>query len=673
MKLRTQLILAFVLLAVVPLTGMTVFSYVTSIRAFRKAVEVEATALAEDMGGRMEAVTADLSRRIEKVGELPLAGEWADEAKPGDVPPEGLMAQVEDAMGEAASYLESLELVAEPPAPASSPPAVVVAPVPETGGGRRWRVEPPPGAPGTPAPPQGAADAARAARAEAFGEQVREKMEKAARDLEARLRGAGSEAARRELGRDAAAAASRMAGEIAGFAASEAVASSREGMKKLLGRDFEFAIRRHGAPVGRLQARVRSGQVLGSVLARTRRHRGEIPFAVDSQGEVYAPAPEDVEKVRALAVTPQAGGPSIRERGDWVVVTRRDPETGLTLGIARPVGDALKEIRRTAALNLAAGLGLVGLALLGTLPVSARLTRNLASLSAGVERLAAGDLEARVPVRSRDEVGRLTERFNKMAEDLRAHQQQLIGQERLRKELEISRRIQEELLPREPLRFEFAEVKGISIPAREVGGDFFDYLVLDGGDLALLVGDVSGKGVPAALLMANLQARLRARLPLERDLAALATHLDEETFATTPPESYLTLFMAIADVAGRVLRYVNAGHNTQFLRSARGELHRLESTGRPLGLYPGGGYEERSVALQEGDCLFLFTDGLVEAENEAGEPFGDERLPELLAGADVDEIIARVEAAVRAHRGRAEPADDATLLVLKVGAPPRAG
>jgi sigma-B regulation protein RsbU (phosphoserine phosphatase) len=261
-----------------------------------------------------------------------------------------------------------------------------------------------------------------------------------------------------------------------------------------------------------------------------------------------------------------------------------------------------------------------------------------------------------------------------MAEDLRAHQQQLLDQERLRKELEISRRIQEELLPRDPLRFAFAEVKGISIPAREVGGDFFNYFALEGGDLAVLVGDVSGKGVPAALLMANLQATLRARLPIERDLASLATHLDVETHATTPPESYLTLFMAIADVTGRSLRYVNAGHNTQFLRSARGELRPLPSTGRPLGLYPGGGYEERTVALGEGDCLFLFTDGLAEAEDEAGEPFGEEKLPELLAGAvgaDVDEILARVEEAVRAHRGRAEPADDATLLVLKIGAPAR--
>src|SRR5204863_8928808 len=188
--------------------------------------------------------------------------------------------------------------------------------------------------------------------------------------------------------------------------------------------------------------------------------------------------------------------------------------------------------------NLVVGLAIVGLALLGILPLSARLTRNLTGLSEAAEEVARGNLDARVVVRSRDELGQLARTFNRMAEQLRENQQRLVEQERLGKELEMCRKIQEELLPRDPLRSGFGEVQGISIPAGEVGGDFYNYFPMPNGDVALLVGDVSGKGVPAALLMANLQATLRARLPLETDLAALADQLDREIEASTPPELY---------------------------------------------------------------------------------------------------------------------------------------
>jgi serine phosphatase RsbU (regulator of sigma subunit) len=460
-------------------------------------------------------------------------------------------------------------------------------------------------------------------------------------------------------------------------AAREAVKAakvSREVQKKqleLLGRGFDHLVRRGGAAVGTVRAQVRSEQVLASVLARTPRHRGELPFALDAKGKLYTGSPEEQKQLEALALRPAAEGDSrTRSVGDWIVVTRRDPGSGLTLGMAQPVGESLKEIRRTAARNLAYGFGIVGLALLGILPLSRRMTRNLASLSDGAERLAQGDLEARVPVRSADEFGRLAETFNRMAQQLRTHQDQLLERERLRKELEMSRRIQEELLPRGPLRISFAEAKGISIPAREVGGDFFNYFPLASGEAALLVGDVSGKGLPAALLMANLQATLRARLPLEPDLAALATHLDQELSENTPESSYLTLFMGVLDGRAGLLRYVSAGHNTQFALRASGDVIPLESTGRPLGLLAGGGYEERRVALAEGDGLFLFTDGLVDAENEQGEAFGTERLEALLRverSSGLDGTLAHVEQAVRAHRGRAEPLDDATMLVLKLG------
>jgi sigma-B regulation protein RsbU (phosphoserine phosphatase) len=332
---------------------------------------------------------------------------------------------------------------------------------------------------------------------------------------------------------------------------------------------------------------------------------------------------------------------------------------------------ALQEIRHTAVRNLGYGLAMVAAALLGIFPLSRRLTRHLESLTDAVERLGRGETGVQVPVPRSAELGRLATTFNRMARDLAQQQERLLAQERLHKELEISRRIQEELLPREPARFPFAEAAGLSIPAREVGGDFFNYFALSSDEAAVLVGDVAGKGVPAAILMANLQATLSARVPLENDLARLADRLDRElgSGSSAPRASYLTLFIAVVDGRAGTLRYVNAGHNTQILLRQGGGVEPLESTGRPLGLLPGGGYEERRLRVERGDALLLFTDGLLDAEDAAGEPFGMQRLEALVGSgprASVAQILARVEEALRAHRGATEAGDDATMVALQV-------
>jgi sigma-B regulation protein RsbU (phosphoserine phosphatase) len=214
----------------------------------------------------------------------------------------------------------------------------------------------------------------------------------------------------------------------------------------------------------------------------------------------------------------------------------------------------------------------------------------------------------------------------------------------------------------------FTEVSGVSLPAREVGGDFFNYFTLREREVAILIGDVSGKGVGAALLMASLQATIRARLGAERDLACLVDALDREMASEEPLAPYYTLFLAVLETERGVLRYVNGGHNTQFLARTDGSVERLASTGRPPGLYPGGGYEQETAVLRDGDALFLFTDGLVEAEDESGEPFGMSRLEALLRlhlSEGLAPLLARVQAEVRAHRGRLEAADDATMVALR--------
>ena len=361
--------------------------------------------------------------------------------------------------------------------------------------------------------------------------------------------------------------------------------------------------------------------------------------------------------------------------GDWIVVTRRDP-SGIVFGLARPIRESLREMRQASFRNLAVGLLLIAGAFAVILPLASRLTRHLSALNAGVQRLAAGDRAARVDVNTGDEVGELAHSFNRMASELEAHDRLLVKQERLARELELCRQIQNEMLPHGPLKLGLAEIAGVSIPAREVGGDFFNYFPLADGRIAVLVGDVSGKGVGAALLMANIQATLRARLQLESDLAQLADSVDHDIAANTPPEVYITLFVGLLDPPRRELRYVNAGHNPQFLLRADGGVERLASTGLPVGLLPGRGFEERHVAVEPGDLLFLYTDGAVEAPNEDGEFFDADRLQQALVAASaegIDEVLVSVERAIRAFRGEADPADDATMLALRLGRRPSAG
>jgi serine phosphatase RsbU (regulator of sigma subunit) len=512
MRLRTQLVIAFLLLAVVPLLGVTLYTWLGSQRAFRQAVEAEAQSLATEMSLRVDIVADQLKDRLQRMADRPAAGQETPYQK-----------------------------------------------------------------------------ARREALAAAEGEELR--------------------------------------------------------------------------------------LLLRAILSSAERRQGAIPFALDQEGRLYAPDPADEEVLTALGVEP--GKAATRpDAGDWVVGFRSDEETGIRIGVARPVGPALKEIRRTAARNLMLGLGLAAVALLGTLPLSHRMTRHLASLAEGAERLAAGDLDVRVPVPHGREFRHLALTFNRLARDLRVNQERLLEQERLRKELEIGRRIQEELLPRETLRSSFAEIGGVSIPAREVGGDFFNYFPLSESEVAVLIGDVSGKGVPAALLMASLQATIRARLGLERDLVRLADALDREMANEEPLAPYYTLFLAVLDGGTGCLRYVNAGHNTQFVVRRDGGAEWLYSTGRPPGLYPGGGYEEARVELRNEDALFLFTDGLVESEDETGEPFGMSRLEALLKvqrGRDLATLLTQVDAAVREHRGPTEAADDATMVALRFSTGPLAG
>ena len=439
----------------------------------------------------------------------------------------------------------------------------------------------------------------------------------------------------------------------------------------LTGNQLNVRMERDGEVVQQVSAEINLPNLLATVFANTRRDSGEIPFAVGKDGHLYAPNEADRVKLAALDVSRVDEAPGTKRTGNWIVVTMPDRSgAGVRFGIARPVGNLLNDLRRTTARNAGFGLLFIAIALAGMVPLSGRLTRNLTDLKDGVGRIAQGDYSARVPVKSRDEIGRLAAAFNTMAADVEQHQRSAVEQERIHRELELGREIQADMQPRAPLHIGLTEVKGISVPAREVGGDFFNYFQLDSGLVALLVGDVSGKGVGAALLMANIQASLRTRFALGQGLSAIAEAIDRDIEANSPGPVYATLFIAIFDPATRLMRYVNAGHNPQFVLPVTGGLNKLSSTGLPVGMLAGHGYGEREVQLAPGDLLFFYTDGCVEMENEAGEMFGTERLEALVAAAargSTEQVLATVEGAIATFRGGRDLFDDATMMAVTVG------
>ena len=437
----------------------------------------------------------------------------------------------------------------------------------------------------------------------------------------------------------------------------------------LTGNRLDVTVEQDGKVVRAANAEINLPNVLMTVFSSMPRGQGEVPFAVGKDGRVYTPTVANRATIEQLAPARLPNGASMI--GEWVVVMTADPTgSGLRLGIARPVADSLSELRRAAARNAGLGLAFIGLSIMLIVPLSGRLTHNLSRLTDGVTRIAHGQYSTRVQVKTKDELGELARAFNQMASDVEAHQRAAIEQERIKRELELGRQIQHDMQPQEPLRLGLTEVQGVSVPAREVGGDFFNYFALPDGQVALLIGDVSGKGVGAALLMANIQASLRTRFALGQDLSAIADAIDRDIETNSPGQMYATLFVGILDPQTRGLRYVNAGHHPQYILRMRGGLERMSATGLPAGLLAGRGYREQHLQLERGDLIFFYTDGCPETENANEEMFGTERLESLLASSGSggpDAVLQHVETALKQFRGTREPYDDATMMAVRVG------
>jgi hypothetical protein len=241
--------------------------------------------------------------------------------------------------------------------------------------------------------------------------------------------------------------------------------------------------------------------------------------------------------------------------------------------------------------------------------------------------------------------------------------------EQLDREVRIAREVQQQLLPTSVPRLRGIELAGVCIPAIGVGGDYFDFLELDEHDVGLLVADVAGKGIPAALLMAGLQGSVRSLMRPGVKMADLATRLNQILFRSSPDSRYATMFVATYDTDTRVLSFSNAGHHPPIVVGERG-VETLREGGRPIGLFDDSVYRDATRRLEPRELLALFTDGIVEAPNRAGDEFGEERLAELLRECrelPLDEIVERVLDALRAWTEGTPAYDDVTLVLARAG------
>jgi sigma-B regulation protein RsbU (phosphoserine phosphatase) len=348
------------------------------------------------------------------------------------------------------------------------------------------------------------------------------------------------------------------------------------------------------------------------------------------------------------------------------------PSTPWSLVAAVPEEILLEFSRSQLQLGLAFLLaGLVVILLLIWL-MATRITRPLARLASAVEDLGSGDLEARVSgIETSDEIGELAGGFNRMVTDLKTHvdalAQETAAREAVESELRVARGIQTSLLPTKFPEDDAFELHAINLSAKQVAGDFFDFFLRDDGTLVVIMADVSGKGVPAALYMAVARTVLRQVCGSHDSLGTAMTVANETLEENQLGSMYVTLFIGWYDTSSGEMRYVNAGHPPPYRIDPSGKVSPFgEVSGTVLGLLPGRKYGEGVERLEPGDRLILFTDGVPEAETKDEEFYGEERFVGLLeacAGDGVQEICERVADAVQEFQaGRLH--DDVTVMAL---------
>jgi len=307
--------------------------------------------------------------------------------------------------------------------------------------------------------------------------------------------------------------------------------------------------------------------------------------------------------------------------------------------------------------------------------IGVTMTRNITGavhhLYEGTHRIMQGDFSHRIEVRGKDQLAELGVSFNRMTENLASLLAVAKEKERLQSEIEIAREVQNQLYPRTAPIIKSLRLTAVCRPARIVSGDYYDFEIAPDAQVALAIGDVAGKGISAALLMATLQSSLRTQLSGHTDgprsAARLVSQLNQYLYANTSAEKYSTLCLGLYDEPSSSFLYTTGGHLPPVLVRG-GEVQRLDVNGTIVGAFPFAEYGESRIALEPGDLLVFFTDGVTEPENAYGEMFGEERFIDLLARSahlGEGEIVQAVVDSVREWTGSDELQDDMTLLLAR--------
>lgn len=300
------------------------------------------------------------------------------------------------------------------------------------------------------------------------------------------------------------------------------------------------------------------------------------------------------------------------------------------------------------------------------------ITRAFNHLYSGTKKIEEGDWDHEIPIDGRDQIGELIGSFNRMSKALRRLLRVSAEKQRLDEEMRIASQVQSMLFPRSiPTTQKLDISPGICIPARSVSGDYFDYFSLAAGKIGIAVADVCGKGVSAALMMANLQAVLRSCVKLcPESVRKIIQGVNEQLVHSMDDSRFITLFYAQFDESTNTLSWTNAGHNPPLLyRASDKSIHRLEGGGTVLGVFADYQYEDFSAILYPGDVVVAFSDGIIEANNLSEEEYGEARvIKTLIENVDLSasQLEQKILQSVRSWTSLNDQEDDLTLVVFKV-------
>lgn len=697
MRLRTQLVLAAFLLAIVPLVAIVVYSYETSHQALEDAYRRQAARVTRQMDARLTSIRAELDSGLAGLSSLPIEKLPTVAAKQSTAP----IGEIVMAMGEAAPLVDaiSIEPTPAPPAPPETPPAPHAA------------LPTPPEAPVVidfpplprfelPAdfhekmakvqqlsrqlarPDNGMSEDERKATSDQMKQidaELRKEMEQRSADFSVKVDAAmrQRQAARADRNGNVAVETPKAAEAAPVVVVKKITDAQREQLRArsrqtalLLGRDLDVALHTGGKVVGHVTAQIKPDEVIRRVLG-TAVDDTEVAFAIDKEGHLYTRNDTERQTIESLGLQNRRNVPG------WFV-TSKDAGSGVKLVVARKAGDEFEELRNTAARNFGYGLGLIFIALIGIVPLANHMSRDVQRVTAGAERIAAGDLQTRVPVHSKNEFGQLAVAFNRMAHDLSEQRQKLYEEERARREQEVqqkilegkaaeleeARRFQLSLLPKDVPQLDRFHVGAFTQTATEVGGDYYDFRV-NGDVLTVAIGDATGHGAKAGTMVTVIKTLFSSYTNEEPGafLGAATERIKRMALER------MSMALALARFDGNRLTVASAGMPPLLVhRAAESRVEEVAFSSTPLGTL-GSEYEQREVSLAEGDTVLFMTDGFPELTNGFGQQLGYTAAFDAfadVAGGGAQDVIDGLVAQAKEWHGDHPPNDDITFVVVRV-------